>query len=103
VIDISAEDFDRVAPLIDLIYDRSFVPALKARFPNMAVDDASDDLHPERVEVSVETSQREWARVLMQTKAASVSFFFHLRARIPEYQPFLREVLQEVKAADGGT
>lgn len=76
--------FDVVKSHLDLIYDKQYVPALRKLVPDLVVEDASDFIHEDRVEVHYTGSMRDWFRVLIRTGAAESSFIFQLTLRAPK-------------------
>ncbi len=89
--------YDTVATFTDLIYDPQYIPELRKSFPDLKVEDASDDIHEGRVEVTVTTSRREWFRAVLKAGAAGTSFGFQLGVRTPEYSDLFADLLKELK------
>lgn len=73
----------------DLIYE-SCLNEVKAAFPDFTVEDASDEIHEERVNVrGPEEKFDEYLLWLIRTGLAQVSFWVQLTIRAPEKGPAL--------------
>lgn len=66
----------------DPFYDRAGWPEIKARFPSAEMEDASDDIHTDRILVKIhDVTLREWFTFLMDSGWSSVSLWFGISLR----------------------
>jgi len=86
--------------MMDLIYDADAAAAVKARFPEAKIDDASDEVHESRISVEVNATKDEYMRwaVIEGIGAVSMAVQLMLHSRDKEELAKLRGWLEERKA-----
>ncbi len=87
--------------MIELVYDNAVVPLILERFPNAKIEDASDFIHEDRVEVTVLDSDRdEFCKLSMREGFYEVCLGFQLLMRSGEKadKEYIERLLAELKA-----
>ena len=75
----------------DLVYDNRAWDDIKARFPQATKQNASDEIHEDRISVDIpEVPKRDWYQFLLQKGWAGVSLWFGLDIHMGD-KAFLRQ------------
>jgi hypothetical protein len=84
--------------LYDLIYcPRSLAKDLLTKYPDAIIEDASDDIHPERFSIRVEDTKKNYFKNVILSGIFEVSFLFQMAMRKLEDFPELKEAAEELK------
>lgn len=94
--------------MIDLIYDNAAAPAIMEKFPHAKIDDASDFIHEDRIQVTLPDEDREaYFKHSIRDGYCEVSLGFQSLLRdengIKEIQKWLADLKAERASAGGNT
>lgn len=83
--------------MYDAIYDRSALKEIKERFPDVVWEDASDQIHPDRISVTIECTEEEWWKFCIESGVGQVSLSFQIACRDSETVDRILALCEEIK------
>lgn len=94
--------------MIDLIYDNAAAPAIVEKFPHARIEDASDFIHEDRIQVTLPDEDREaYFKHAIRDGYCEVSLGFQSLLRdengIKEVQKWLADLKAERESGSTGT
>ena len=89
--------------MIDLIYDKAAAPAIREKFPHVKIEDASDFIHEDRIQVELPDTDREaYFKHGIRDGYSEVSLGFQLLLREEEGQKEIKRWIADLKAEREG-
>ncbi len=84
--------------ITDLIYDYKALPIIKDRYPNVKIEDSTDDVHYGRFSVTLEEDVTRWFKFLLKEGMHGISLWCQLAMAkgMPRHQNLI-DALHELK------